>query len=123
MWPTRKQTDSVQDFPPRAVLAIFFGKTGVVTVSLYKRPGNLAGCRSARGSVSMSNRITKAMLVLVGLTIASQALAGQSQHGANQPQQGAARSYWQNLKRELTAPSTTVPAQPNQPAAVTSVRG
>jgi hypothetical protein len=71
----------------------------------------------------MSNRIIKAVLVLVGLTIASPALAGQSQQGASQPQQGAARSYWQNLKRELTAPYTTVPAQPNQPAAVTSVRG
>lgn len=64
----------------------------------------------------MSNRITRAALVLIGLTIASQALAGQ-------PQQGAVQSYWQNLKRQLTAPSTSVPVQQNRPAAVTSVRG
>jgi hypothetical protein len=64
----------------------------------------------------MSRRITKAALVFVALTVASQALAAQ-------PQQGAVQSYWQNLKRQLTAPAASVPVQQNRPAAVTSVRG
>jgi hypothetical protein len=64
---------------------------------------------------SMSRRTTKAVLVLIGVTIASQALA-------DQPQPPAPPSYWQNLKRQLTAPAIAPPVQRREPA-VTSVRG
>jgi hypothetical protein len=66
----------------------------------------------------MSNRsiVALAALAFASLTFASQAEAGQAQPGA-------VRSYWQNLKQQLTSPSTAVPVQRNQPAAVTSVRG
>jgi hypothetical protein len=86
--------------------------------SLEMSPGKSAGRRSAREGYSMSNRsiVVLAALALASLTFASQVEAGQ-------PQPSAVQRYWQNLKRELTSPSVAVPAQRNQPAAVTGVRG
>jgi hypothetical protein len=66
---------------------------------------------------SMFSRIIRTAFVLVGLTIASQALA-------DQPQPNAAQSYWQNLKSQMMSPATSAPPiQQPRPAAVTSVRG
>jgi hypothetical protein len=66
----------------------------------------------------MSNRsiVVLAALALLSLGFASQAVAGQAQPAP-------AKSYWQNLKQQLTSPAVSVPPQRNQPAAVTSVRG